>query len=86
MDTEVRNNAERSRYELVVDSEVVGIADYRDQGELLVFPHTQIKSSMRGQGLGAVLVRATGRAPLLVRGRVHRRQTRVPGPAGRLRP
>ncbi len=56
MSAEVRNNAERSRYELVVDGRVVGIADYRRQGDTLVFPHTEINSALRGQGLGAVLV------------------------------
>jgi hypothetical protein len=56
VETKVRNNTQESRYELVVDDEVVGVADYREQGELLVLPHTQIKSSFRGQGMGARLV------------------------------
>jgi uncharacterized protein len=55
---DVRNNTQESRYELVVDGEVVGVAEYREQGDLLVFPHTQIKSSLRGQGMGARLVQA----------------------------
>jgi uncharacterized protein len=58
VETEVRNNADRSRYELVLGSEVVGVADYQDHGDVVVFPHTQIKSSLRGKGLGARLVRA----------------------------
>ena len=57
METEVRNNVERSRYELVLDSVVVGVADYRDHGDVMVFPHTEIKSSLRGRGFGARLVR-----------------------------
>ncbi|MBV8385750.1 MAG: N-acetyltransferase [Acidimicrobiia bacterium] len=57
MANEVRNNTEHSRYELVVDGEVVGVADYRDEGDVRVFPHTQIKASLRGQGLGAEMVR-----------------------------
>jgi len=56
METEVRNNAERSRYELVADSEIIGVAEYHDDGDVRVFPHTQIKSALRGQGLGARLV------------------------------
>ncbi len=56
METEVRNNAERSRYELVLDSVVVGVADYRDHGDVMVFPHTEIKQSLRGRGFGARLV------------------------------
>ena len=71
MATEVHNNTERSRYELLVDSEVVGVADYHDQGDVRVFPHTQITARLRGQGLGAKLVqgalddaRASGRRVL----------------------
>ena len=56
--TEVRNNSEASRYELVVDSEVVAVADYRREGDTVVFPHTEVKSSLRGQGMGARLVQA----------------------------
>ena len=56
METEVRNNTAKSRYELVVDAEVVGVAEYRREGDTLVFPHTQVKSSLRGRGLGARLV------------------------------
>lgn len=53
----VRNNTERSRYELVVDDEVIGIADYRIEGNEVLFPHTEIRSEHRGQGWGEVLVR-----------------------------
>jgi predicted GNAT family acetyltransferase len=58
MDTQVRKVEERSRYELLLDGEVVGVADYRDTGEALVFPHTEIDPSHRGKGLGEILVRA----------------------------
>jgi predicted GNAT family acetyltransferase len=58
MDSEVRNNSERSRYELFVDGQLVGIADYRVTGETVVLPHTEIAPDRRGQGLGAVLVQA----------------------------
>jgi predicted GNAT family acetyltransferase len=57
MANEVRHNVEASRYELVEDGEVLGIADYRIAGDRIVFPHTEISASRRGQGLGAVLVR-----------------------------
>ena len=52
----VTNNEERSRYELLIDGEVVGIADYSLSGEQVVIPHTEIDPRRRGQGLGAVLV------------------------------
>lgn len=58
MDTEVRNVEGRSRYELLLDGEVVGVADYHESGDALVFPHTEIAVEHRGRGLGAVLVRA----------------------------
>ena len=57
----VRNNTTLSRYELVervsdAAESVVGIADYRIEGDRILFPHTVIDSSRRGRGLGAVLV------------------------------
>jgi predicted GNAT family acetyltransferase len=55
--TQVRDNPDRSRYELVVDGAVVGIADYRAEGDVVVLPHTVIEPARRGQGLGAVLIR-----------------------------
>lgn len=56
MDAHVRNNAAASRYELVVDSEVVGVADYYLSDEAVVFPHTEIAPPLQGRGLGAKLV------------------------------
>ncbi len=57
MATEVRNAEDKSRYELLIDGKLAGIADYRIEGDRIVFPHTEIDPSRRGQGLGAVLVR-----------------------------
>jgi len=57
MAIEVRNNEAEARYELFVDGEFRGFADYRDTGEAMVFPHTVIDSAHRGNGLGAKLVR-----------------------------
>jgi predicted GNAT family acetyltransferase len=56
MANEVRKVPERSRYELLVDGEVLGIAEYRVQGDFVLLPHTVIDSARRGQGLGDVLV------------------------------
>ncbi len=58
MTTHVRHAEDRSRYELLLDGEVVGIADYRPDGDILVFPHTEIAPEHRGRGLGELLVRA----------------------------
>jgi predicted GNAT family acetyltransferase len=56
MATEIRNNPEQGRYELAIDDEVVGVAEYHVDGDVVVFPHTVIERSRRGQGLGAQLV------------------------------
>ena len=56
MSTEVRKVEGRSRYELLVDGVLAGVADYQEQDGVLVLPHTEIDASRRGQGLGAVLV------------------------------
>ena len=53
----VQHNRARSRYEISVDDRVVGFADYQQEDDTFVFPHTEIEWSMRGQGLGAELVR-----------------------------
>jgi len=58
MATEVRRVPEESRYEIVRDGRVVGIAEYVDRGDVLVFHHTEIDAALRGGGLGAELVRA----------------------------
>jgi predicted GNAT family acetyltransferase len=58
MATRVRKNADGRRYELYLDDELVGVADYSLRGDTVVFPHTEINAPLRGRGLGAVLVRA----------------------------
>ena len=57
MSTTVRDNPQAARYELRVDGELVGVADYQERDGVLAFPHTEIEGARRGQGLGAVLVR-----------------------------
>ncbi len=57
MTTTVQHNRDRARYEIVVDDRIVGIADYRVVLDAVVFPHTEIEPPLRGQGLGAELVR-----------------------------
>ena len=56
MTSDVRRNEERNRYELVVDGDLAGVADYVADGEVVVLPHTEIDPAQRGRGLGAVLV------------------------------
>lgn len=58
MDAEIRHDADRSTYELVVDGEVAAHAVARDgEGDVTVMPHTVVDPARRGQGLGEVLVR-----------------------------
>lgn len=59
---EVRDNAERSRFELLDSNAVVGHADYHLTGDgTAVMPHTVIDTDRRGEGLGEVLVGAAVR-------------------------
>ena len=58
MATEVRHNPDRSRYEIFVDGEFVGLVDCIVTGDRALFPHTEIAPRRRGQGLGEQLVRA----------------------------
>ena len=57
MRSEVLHEPDHTRYLLRVDDEVVGVADYRDRGDALVFHHTEVDRARRGHGLGGVLVR-----------------------------
>lgn len=58
MATDVRHVPEHNRYELLVDGQLSGVVEYTGQGDRLVFRHTEVSIGRRGQGLGAVLVRA----------------------------
>jgi predicted GNAT family acetyltransferase len=55
--TEVRRNSRRSRYELFVDGDLAGIAEYRRSGTSVELPHTEILPSVRGRGFAGTLVR-----------------------------
>jgi predicted GNAT family acetyltransferase len=46
----------RSRYELRLDDRVVGVADYKQDGDVRAFTHTGVEPAHRGQGLAAELV------------------------------
>jgi len=53
----ITNERDRSRYELRVDGELIGIADYVVRDGRVVFPHTEILPTHRGRGFAALLVR-----------------------------
>ncbi len=58
MATDVTNNEAASRYELTVDGQLIGVADYLRTGNVLDFVHTEIAPKHEGQGLGTTLVEA----------------------------
>lgn len=55
---EVRENAEQSRFEVLVDGDRAGFALYRDQPCVRTFVHTVVDDDYEGHGLGSVLARA----------------------------
>jgi uncharacterized protein len=54
---DVRDNAERSRYEVTVDGTLAGIAHYVAAGDGRVFDHTKIEPAFEGKGIGSLLAR-----------------------------
>jgi hypothetical protein len=58
-DTEPRvvDDPEAGRFELLVDGEVAGFAEYRRTGSSVAFTHTVIDPAFEGRGLGSVLAR-----------------------------
>ena len=57
MTVAITHEPDRSRYELCVDDEPVGIADYVVRDGRVVLSHTEILPTHRGRGLAARLVR-----------------------------
>ncbi len=53
----ITRNDDRSRYEMHDGGQLMAIAEFRRQGDVVVFPHTVVDPSRRGQGLGEQLVR-----------------------------
>lgn len=57
MGVEVRDVPESERYEIRVDGELAGFAEYRGaHGETRAFTHTEIDPLDEGQGLGSALI------------------------------
>ena len=54
---EVRNNRDRSRYEIVVDGAVAGFLQYTMRGGRVLLTHTEIPDVNSGKGLATALVR-----------------------------
>jgi uncharacterized protein len=57
MSKEISHNAEQSRYEIRLDGQLAGFAEYRRRDDSLVFTHTEVEPAYEGQGVGSALVR-----------------------------
>ena len=53
----VRSDPNSFRYELAVDGEVAGFAEYRMTEDRYVFTHTEVEDGHEGEGLGSLLVK-----------------------------
>jgi predicted GNAT family acetyltransferase len=59
MATIVADNPDQSRFELHVDGELAGWADYRPAGASVILAHTEVSEGHEGEGLGGLLVSRT---------------------------
>ena len=57
MQPQVVDNREAGRFELVVDDQVAGVAEYRRNGTEISLTHTEVDPAFEGRGLGSVLAR-----------------------------
>jgi predicted GNAT family acetyltransferase len=55
----VVDNPSESRFELRLNDEVVGKADYLPAGDSVIVAHTEVDEGHEGEGLGSLLVRET---------------------------
>ncbi|MCX8529914.1 MAG: GNAT family N-acetyltransferase [Rhodoluna sp.] len=58
MNTEVIHNESLQRYEILLEGEKVGHADYKVDGNVLVFDHTEVDPAQQGKNLAGILMRA----------------------------
>ncbi len=56
--TTVADNPAEERYELTVDGELAGIAEYRGHGQVRTLTHTEIEERFEGRGLATELIRS----------------------------
>ncbi|MEV0588913.1 GNAT family N-acetyltransferase [Nonomuraea sp. NPDC050310] len=57
MGLEVTDAPERSRFEITLDGELAGFAEYQLRGTTVVFTHTEVFPEHEGQGLAGKLVK-----------------------------
>lgn len=57
LDIVTSHNAAESRYEIHVDGELAGLADYREADGVVAITHTETEPHLQGNGLASRLVR-----------------------------
>jgi predicted GNAT family acetyltransferase len=55
MNSDIANNVERKRYEMVVDGQVAH-ADYVIDGDVVTFTHTIVPPALEGRGIASRLI------------------------------
>lgn len=58
MSVDITDDPAQNRYEIRVDGELAGVAEYRRAGGLVHFTHTEIADAFGGRGLARQLVEA----------------------------
>jgi predicted GNAT family acetyltransferase len=53
---DVAHSPHRHRYEISVDNDLAGFAEYLDNGDQRIFYHTEIGESFTGRGLASTLI------------------------------
>ncbi|HHV22713.1 MAG TPA: N-acetyltransferase [Propionibacterium sp.] len=54
--TEVQDNEDKSRFEILVDGDVAGFVDYELGTDVITMTHTEVDDAYSGQGLGKKVV------------------------------
>ena len=54
---DVRDNPDKSRYEIYEDGELAGFAVYELTDKLVIFTHTEVDPKFEGHGVGGALAR-----------------------------
>ncbi|WP_338741197.1 GNAT family N-acetyltransferase [Actinomadura luteofluorescens] len=57
MSTEITDNAEQGRYEIRLDGDLAGFAEYERGEGAVVFTHTEVDSAFEGKRVGSALAR-----------------------------
>jgi uncharacterized protein len=57
MSREITDNPDVGRYEIRLDGELAGFAEYRTDPGKIVFTHTEVEDAYEGRGVGSALAR-----------------------------